>query len=178
MTRLKKAALAAAVAVAVGVPGIGMAQTRGETGWYAGAHIGQSDADEFGEKDTAFRILGGYQINRTFGVELGYTDFGEAKVGTATFEGNAIELTGVASFPVADRFSLYGKLGFARGEGEVTIPGVGSGKEDSIELTYGFGVRYDFSQNMGVRGEWQRYADVGDGVTDVDVLSVGVVFKF
>ncbi len=43
MTRLKKAALAAAVAVAVGVPGIGMAQTRGETGWYAGAHIGQPD---------------------------------------------------------------------------------------------------------------------------------------
>jgi OOP family OmpA-OmpF porin len=177
MTKLKQAALAAAVALAVGVPGVSMAQMRGESGWYAGAHFGQSDVDEAGEKDTAFRILGGYQINRTFAVELGYTDFGEVEEGGIRFEGNAIEVTGVASFPVADRFSIYGKLGLARTEAEARL-GPLSADEDSIEVTYGIGVRYDFSQNMGVRGEWQRYPDVGDGASDVDVLSVGVVFNF
>jgi OOP family OmpA-OmpF porin len=165
---------AAAMAVSAGA----VAQSRGETGWYAGVHIGQSDVDELGEKDTSFRILGGYRINRTFAAELAYTDFGEATLFGATFEGSAIELTGVASFPIADRFSIYGKLGLARGEADVTVPGFGSASEDSIELTYGAGLRYDFSQNMGVRGEWQRYTDVGDGASDVDVLSIGVVFNF
>ena len=84
-----------------------------------------------------------------------------------------LDVGGVASFPVADRFSIYGKLGMARGE----FKG-GGASDDSIELTYGIGARWDFMPNLGARVEWQQYPDVGDGASDVSVLSVGVVYKF
>ena len=149
----------------IAVPSVGMAQSP----WYAGVHIGQSDFDEANDEDTAFRILGGYQVNQMFAAELAYTDFGKVQ----GVKGNAIELVGVGSWPIANQFSVYGKLGLSRGEFKA-----GGVSEDSIEVTYGVGVRYDMSQQIGLRAEWQNYPDVGDGASDVSVLSVGVVFKF
>jgi len=171
MTKTKKvvAGVLGAIALAV-APAVAMAQSP----WYAGVHIGQADVDEADDEDTAFRILGGYQINQNFAAELAYTDFGKVDDGFGgKVKGNAIELVGVGSWPVADRFSVYGKLGLSRGEFKA-----GGLSDDSIEVTYGVGVRYDVTPQIGVRGEWQNYPDVGDGASDVSVLSVGVVFKF
>src|SRR2546428_2401700 len=180
----KKVLLAAVLGAAVmAAPAVSMAQARGDTGWYAGISIGQSDAKDFcsgvancDSKDTAFRILGGYQINRNFAAELGYHDLGKAKVGTSDIKANAWELVGVGSYPIANQFSIYGKLGFFRGEAKA-----GGTKETNTDLTYGAGVQYDFARNLGVRGEWQRYGKLGGGTlkeSDVDVLSVGGIYRF
>jgi OOP family OmpA-OmpF porin len=166
MIKTKKvvAGVLGAIALAV-APAVAMAQSP----WYAGVHIGQADIDEANDEDTAFRILGGYQINQNFAAELAYTDFGKVQGA----KGNAIELVGVGSLPVANQFSVYGKLGLSRGEFKA-----GGVSEDSVEVTYGVGVRYDVTPTVGARLEWQNYPDVGDGASDVSVLSVGVVFKF
>jgi OOP family OmpA-OmpF porin len=178
MSNTKNAALAALFAVMLGVPSLGMAQMKSaDSGWYIGGHIGQADIDEVGDEDTSFKILGGYQINRNFAAEVGYIDFGKTSTSGVTFKGNAWEVVGVGILPVANKFGVYGKLGFFWGEGEASGPG-GSAKDDSVEFTYGVGVQYDFTPNLGVRGEWQKYTDVGNGASDVDVLSVGVVFRF
>jgi OOP family OmpA-OmpF porin len=174
------------------------AQARGasaDTGWYVGGHFGQSSADcqvtvgSCDDSDTAWKILGGYQINRNFAVEFGYADLGTISVSafgqTFNLETTAWDLVGVGSWPFANQFSVYGKLGFHRSETEV-----GSAKDDGIDLTFGLGVRYDFSRNLGVRGEWQRYSSVSTPsatqgpVTitasegDIDLLSIGIVYKF
>lgn len=171
MTKTKKvvAGVLGAIALAA-VPAVGMAQSP----WYAGVHIGQSDIDVLDDEDTAFRILGGYQINQNFAAELAYTDFGKVNVAGISVKGNAIELVGVGSWPVANQFSVYGKLGLSRGEFKAN-----GFKDDSIEVTYGVGARYDVTPTVGARLEWQNYPDVGgsDG-SDVSVISVGVVFKF
>lgn len=179
MTKIKNAALAALFgAVVLGAPSLAMAQMRSaDAGWYVGAHVGQADVDEINDKDMSFKILGGYKVNQNWAVELGYIDFGKTSTSGVNFKANAIELVGVGSFPVANRVSLYGKLGFARGEVKASGPG-GSAKEDSVEVTYGAGVQYDLSPVLGLRGEWQRYADVGDGASDIDVLSIGIVYRF
>jgi hypothetical protein len=47
-------------------------------------------------------------------------------------------------------------------------------------------VQYDFNRNLGLRGEWQRYAKMkahddlsgGDAESDVDVLGVSVLYRF
>jgi len=186
MRRDKKVFLAAMLGAAVmAAPAVGMAQARGETGWYAGISIGQSDAKDFcsgvpncDSKDTAFRILGGYQINRNFAAEIGYHDFGKAaSVPTGDLKGNALELVGVGSWPIANQFSIYGKLGLFRGE----VKGFGE-KETNTDVTYGAGVQYDVARNIGVRGEWQRYTKLGGGIfgvkSDVDVLSIGAIYRF
>ena len=169
-----------------------------DTGFYAGATIGQSEAGDActgvsgagvscDDKDTAWRILGGYQVNRNFAVEFGYTDLGEVSAsgpgGNVTIETTAFELVAVGILPIADRFSAYGKIGMYRAETDATVnvPGFTSSSESNTDLTFGVGVRYDFTKNLGVRGEYQKYSDVGGGdigEDDVDVFSIGVIWKF
>jgi opacity protein-like surface antigen len=161
---------AAAMAVSAGA----VAQ-QADTGWYVGASIGQSDLDI--DKDTAWKASIGYQMNRNLSVEVGYTNLGEVSetvLGvTASAEATAWEVIGLYKFPVANQFSVYGLAGIAMAEVEARAGGV-TVSDDSTELTFGVGAQYDVSRNLGVRAQWQRYgAD-----EDIDVISVGVVFKF
>jgi opacity protein-like surface antigen len=170
VTNTKKFVVALLGAVAMAAAPAAMAQKSRSTAspWYVGLHVGQSDIDELNDTDTAVRILGGYRFHQHLAVEVAYTDFGTVQ----GVKGNAFEVDAVGSWPLADRFSIYGKLGFARGEFK------NGTSEDSIELTYGLGVQYDFMPNIGARLEWQQYPDVGDGASDVDVISIGVVYRF
>ena len=139
------------------------------------------------DSDTGFRILGGYQLNRSFALELAYTDLGEVSAsgggGTASAEASAFEVV-VGTLPLAERFSLYGKAGVYRGEVDARIDTVlvsGSASESNTDLTFGAGVRFDFSPRAALRVEWQRYPDMGGdetGEDDIDFLSVGVIFRF
>lgn len=171
-----------------------------DAGFYIGAALGQAqiDVDCTGastcdDKDSNWKILGGYQFNKNFAVELGYTDLGESSFAgslppfgtvTATLESTAWELVAVGILPLADRFSVYGKIGMYRAETDFSgsVSGLGSVSESdsNTDLTFGIGVRFDFTKNLGVRGEWQRYSDVGpsDLESDLDVISVGVIWKF
>jgi OmpA-OmpF porin, OOP family len=180
MNKIKAAALAAVVGAAVAFPTVSLAQMsmKGpDSGWYVGGNIGLADVDEAGDDDMSFKILGGYQINRNWGVELGYSDFGKVSTLGQTFTGTAWELVGVGTLPINDKFSVFGKLGFAMGEGEESGP-LGSGSEDSTELTYGIGVKYNLTPAFGITAEYQMYPDFANGATDISVMSIGVIYRF
>src|SRR6266851_1006842 len=198
MRRDKKVLLAAMLgATVMAAPAASMAQARADTGWYAGITVGQSDVKNVDcggfscdTKDTAFRILGGYQINRNFAAELGYHDLGKVTFSAPGVNGNikasAWELVGLGAYPLANQFSVYGKLGayHAESKSSASISGLGSGslKETNTDLTFGLGVQYDVSRELGVRGEWQRYKNVGGdntgGKSDIDVLGIGAIWRF
>jgi OOP family OmpA-OmpF porin len=158
---MKKWLVAVAGAAALALSATASAQQL--TGFYAGAEFGQAD---FGsDDDTAVKLLGGYQVNRNFAAEVGYSmlfDKGGSEV-------TALEVVGVGLFPVANQLSIFGKLGLANVE--VDTPG---GSDDKTELTWGLGVQYDVSTRLGVRAGWQRY----ETDEEVDLLSVGVVWRF
>ena len=169
------------------------AQMGRDSGYYIGGSIGQSrakdvcsDANLFGgaancdDKDTAWRVFGGYQFNRNFAVELGYHDLGKASIPARKIDSTAWEAVGVGSIPLGP-VSLYGKLGAFRGKAEC------SGCAPDIEetrggVTFGAGVEYDFTRQFGMRGEWQRYNNLGGGrftaKYDVNVFSLGALFRF
>jgi OOP family OmpA-OmpF porin len=175
-TLLAVSALAFAGAAAAQQPSLSSVYIGGTIGQaeYKDGCSGIADCDE---KDTAWRILGGYQFNRYFAAELGYHNLGEASAPAGAVEGTAWELVGIGSYPIVDKLSVYGKLGLYRGELEGP-----AGEETNNDLTYGVGLQYDFLKNVGVRGEWQRYNKMGGGSgipeTDVDVVSIGVVYRF
>ena len=200
MKRTAKVVAAAALAILVATPAWSQ-----DAGFYLGASIGQSRAKDFcddsggfscDDKDTAWKLFGGYQFNRHLAVEAGYTDLGEVGASgvlsgvsvRGTVEVTAFELMGVGSFPVMDRFALYGKLGVYRAETEQSVTGTlgtitvtDNASENNTDLTFAFGARFDITRNLGIRAEWQRYLDVGGGEIgedDVDVLSVGVLWRF
>jgi OOP family OmpA-OmpF porin len=189
---LKKITIAALMAVSgVVVSSASFAQAKpADTGFYIGGSAGLSTIDCPGgagscdDEDTAYKLFGGYKFNRNLAIEGGYTPLGESSRGSVTGEATAWELLGVGSFPLGNNFSIYGKLGFYSGELEVSSP-VASGKKTTTDLTYGAGVQFDFARNLGVRAEWQRYqgmefptTSVSSGDTDIDVLSLGVLWMF
>jgi hypothetical protein len=173
LTRIRTAVFAAmtGVVATVAFPAAGIAQTSmADRHWYLGGHVGRADWDRANDEDTSIRLLGGHQFNQNIAAEFGYIDFGKVAGGSA--KGKAFDLVGVGTIPVGNRFGVYGKLGFAWSE----LKGFGQ-SESGLELTYGFGASFDFSPTVALRGEWQKYPDAGDGLTDIDVLSVGVVFR-
>jgi OOP family OmpA-OmpF porin len=174
-------------------------------GWYGGASLGQSKAKDItcdlditcssDDTDTGWKIYGGYQFNPNGAIEFGYVDLGKAKLnGTDSFLGATSadwETSGftvaLAGFiPVSQNFAFMGKVGLFNWDLDVNVSssvfGSGSDTSSGTDLTYGLGLKFDMSKTTGVRVEWERFKDVGDdnstGQSDVDLLSVGLVFKF
>jgi len=173
-----------------------IAQQPTSTGFYGGLGLGESRADlETGaiggltdEKDTAWKLFGGYQFNRYIAVEAGYADIGKFSVagpaGSASFDTKLLQVSAVGSLPLTTQWALTGKLGLARTDTDIT-GGVGgapvSQSDRDTNPTYGIGARYDFSRTFGLRGEWERFQTGGGsiaGKSDVDVFSINGIFRF
>jgi len=159
-----------------------------DQGFYAGVNLGQSKLKDAcaglpagvscDDSDTALSIFGGYQFNKHFGAEIAYTDLGQAKASgggvSASVEATGFEFSAVGTLPLTQQFSLYGKLGFFMWDADVKSNVGISGSDDGTDLTYAIGVRWNFAKNLALQAQWQRY-DVSD---DVDVLGVGILFRF
>ncbi len=188
------------------------------TGWYAGAAIGRSAATidneritnglageglttnslEDRDRDTGYKLFGGYQINRNFGVEAGWFDVGRmgftatttpagTLVGDVRFNGLNLDLVG--TLPISDRFSLLGRIGGAyvrtRGTfsstGAVVMPFAGtSTSAQRFGLEYGVGLAWHLTEAWELRAEGERI-HVNDSVGNkgqVDLLTLGVVYHF
>lgn len=194
MKRMSIAILGAA-ATALALPAA--AQNNALSSVYIGGSVGQSKARDAcdnipgtglscDDKDTAWRLLGGYQFNRYFAAEIGYHDLGKVEASglgaNADVKANAWELVGIGKWPIGNQFGVYGKLGGYRGETKLNTNFGVSGKETNTDWTYGAGVEWDPLRNLGVRLEWQRYNQMGGddvgGESDVDVVSLGAVWRF
>jgi len=173
--------------------------------WYGGASVGQSKAKDIvcdlditcssDDTDTGWKIYGGYQFNPNGAIEFGYVDLGKATfsgtdsflgVTSASFETSGLTAALVGTMPVGQNVGLMGKLGLFHWNLDVnassSVFGSGSESASGTDLTFGLGLKFDLSKATGVRMEWERFKDVGDknttGQSDVDLFSVGFVFKF
>lgn len=192
----------------VAKPSIGQVPRAGvalDTGFYVGGAVGQSKASDAcdprglgfsggcDDKDTTWKIFGGYNFNRHFAVEFGYADFGEfnatGAVGavpvTSSVEAQAIELVGIGSLPLTQQLSGYAKAGVFRWDADsrVAIGGASAASgDDGTDWTVGLGLKWDFTRNLGARIEYQRYNNVGNpgttGNSDIDQWTIGVMFRF
>jgi OOP family OmpA-OmpF porin len=196
MLKVRNVALAVALALPSAAMAQGMSNFMQDSHWYVGGGIGQSTVDinedlgpgvSMDDKDTSFRIFGGYQFNKNFGVEFGYADLGSAKatdgIDTVTWDAKAWDLMAVGTLPLGDgKFSLIGKLGFYKGDLDASDSTGGSASESTTDFTFAIGAGYDFNKNLGIRAEWQQYKGMGKqdttGEADVDVFSINVVYRF
>jgi OOP family OmpA-OmpF porin len=168
---------------------------------YAGVGVGQSKAKDFcsgggfdtcDDKDTAWKVFGGYQFTPNFAAEIGYSNLG--KFG-ATFAGltddakvTAWEFSALGAWPIMPRFSVFGRLGVYRATVKETTNFAGNFEHDNNDWTFGLGLQYDITRNLGVRGEWQRYRKIGGGdvafgaavgeKSDLDVLGISALWRF
>jgi OOP family OmpA-OmpF porin len=158
-----------------------------------GAYATSSMAHE--QQDTAYRLFGGYQLNRNIAIEGGYFNLGKftysanAPSGTLNgkYEVEGIHLDLVGTAPLTDKFALLGRLGiqYANTRDAFNGTAVGGGinaspNERETNLKVGVGMQYAFTPNVLLRGEAERYR-LKDGVGnhgDVNVFSMSLVFPF
>lgn len=186
---LKKTAIATLIAAAgLAMSQGALTQSKGQdTGWYVGGSIGQSEADgscptgfSCDLKDTEWKIFGGYRLMRHFAVEGFYADHGEITVKTgavtATAQSSTFGVAAVGILPLGGNFELFGKLGVGSTsvDASATAPGVSAGASESgSDILFGVGAVYNFTRNLGVRAEYERYND-----SEINVLSIGVQYRF
>lgn len=174
-------------------------------GGYLGVGLGQSSTDvtpyyyfpgdtvSVSDSDDAFKFFGGYEFNENVAIEGGYTRFGEFTVDyadslgvyfTETRELSAFYVAAVGTIPLGP-VSLFGKAGLANWWADYSESASWWSWSDSatgIDPVVGFGAKIDLGETFALRGEFERYMDVGDADladrSDIDVLSVNAVLKF
>lgn len=195
----------AGLCVAATMATVSGAALAADSGFYGAFDIGQSKAKDActpeagvtltscDDKDTAYRIGVGYQFNQNFGLEASYVDFGKADASgtvlgvpaTGEAEVAALQLSATGTLPVSESFAIIGKLGIARTDVDVSGAALGvtaNASDNSTELTYGIGVRYNINKTMAARIQYEDFGKVGDdattGTSKLTLLSVGLTFGF
>ena len=147
-------------------------------------------------RDLGFKIFGGYQYNKYFAVEGGYFDLGQfgfntSTVPAGTFSGEiklkGLNLDAVGILPITEKFSVFGRIGVTHtqandsfvGTGAVNVLNPNPNSRDT-NLKVGLGLQYAFTDSLTLRSEIERYRidDAVGNKGDVDLVSVGLVYRF
>ena len=124
-------------------------------GWYIGANLGKAEANiddadittllqstgatsvsiNEDDRDTAFKIFGGYQYSKHMAVEADYFDLGEfgytattVPAGTLTGQAkiNGVSLDLVGMRPLSEKFSVFGRIGLNYAQTEDSFTNTGT----------------------------------------------------
>jgi OOP family OmpA-OmpF porin len=152
-------------------------------GLYIGGNIGPSHYSDdsiagFGMTDrssTAGKLYGGYSFDPYLGLEAGYADLGKFNSADGGVKADGIFLDAVGTWPLANDFSLLGRVGVFDGK----LHGDPLGSDSGTSYKVGLGVQYDLNKNLGLRGEWERYRfDALNSKPNTDMFTVGVAYRF
>ena len=185
-------------------------------GWYGGANVGRTSATiddaritsglsagglrtnsiSDRDRDTGYKVFGGYQINRNFAIEGGYFDLGKFgytanTTPAGTLSGDmrvkGLNLDLVGSLPLSERFSAFGRVGLNYAQTKDNFSSTGAVRvtnanpsANGTNYKLGVGLQYALSDAWSVRGELERYR-VKDGVGNrghIDMASLGLVYRF
>lgn len=165
----KKFAVAAALVAASSV-----SFAAAPTPFYAGVDVSSTKVDGFDDK-AGYGAFIGYKLNENVAVEGGYHRLADTHV---NFDGyraattlDQIDVSLVGTVPLSNGFSLLGRVGYNRVNGEVKFDGIKS-KDHSTNALYGMGLGYTFSPLVSARLEVQKPD------TDITKLVVGVAYAF
>jgi OOP family OmpA-OmpF porin len=149
------------------------------------------------DSDTAYKLFGGYQFNKNFALEAGYFNLGQfgytaTTLPAGTQSGNiklqGLNLDAVGILPVNDQFSVFARLGLQYAQakdnfsstGFVPVPANPNPSKNATNYKAGLGLQYDFNRSLGMRVEAERYRidDAINNKGDVNMYSVGLVYRF
>jgi len=192
MNRMKTAFAIVLPAAFLAVSAPAIAQ-QSDAGWYIGGSYGMTsfDIDTAGiispsldDSDSGFKIFGGFQFTKNWGMEFGYVDFGKAGLAGSVFGipftsdvgVTAFTFAGTGTLPLNESFSLLGKVGLWMWDtGCSGAICVSSASDSDTDLFYGIGARYNINKNLSVQVEFETFSAEDDSV---NMTSVGLRYKF
>ena len=148
------------------------------------------------ERDTGFKLFGGYQFNRNFAVEAGYFNLGKfGFTSTTTPAGTLngeIRLQGlnldlVGTLPLTENLSAIGRIGAQAANARDRFSGTGAvavlnanPRKTEVNYKFGAGLQYAFNPSLLMRAEAERYR-VNDAVGNhggVNLFSISLIIPF
>ncbi|MFM9880669.1 MAG: outer membrane beta-barrel protein [Burkholderiaceae bacterium] len=215
---LKKTSLSVAITTLLALLATTPLHAAEDEGWYGGGSVGRSAASiddarivnglasqglatsniSNQDRDTGYKLFGGYQFSRNIGIEAGYYDLGNFGYNATTLPaGNlqgeikmrGLNLDLVGTLPLSERFSVLGRVGVHQAHvkgafaasGAVLLPYANANpSERSTDYKVGLGLSYALTDALSVRAEAERYRlkDAVGNRGHVDLLSVGLVYRF
>ncbi len=158
---------------------------------YIGLNLGRSEYNvscgtlplACDQRDDFARITLGANVNQNLGYELSFMDNGSINRAGGDTRARGINLSAVGRIPLAQQFSLFGKVGATYGRTRTNAAagtGIASGSDSGFGLGYGVGASWDFSPQWSLTLEWERhdYHFAGNGRDNIDAASVGVRYRF
>lgn len=152
-------------------------------GLYVGGSIGPTHYSDSGidgagmtdRSSTGGKVFGGYSFTPNLGLELGYADLGHFDSQAGGVHADGYYLDAVGTLPLANSFSLLGRVGVFNGR----LEGDPLGNDRGTSYKVGVGVQYDLNANVGLRAEWERYnMDALNTKPNTDMFTVGVTYHF
>lgn len=153
------------------------------------------------DTELGFKVYAGYRLNKYLSAEFGYNDFASvdyryiitAPTGTSGVANtdprgpgkakksvDGLYVYAIPSFPVSERFSVFAKLGILNWDEKfkMRLPTLANlaRKDDGFNFAFGVGARFDVTDSISVRAEWDR--TTGLASTRPQLFSAGVEIRF
>lgn len=147
-----------------------------------------SATDDHSGNKASGKIFAGYNIDKTFAVEGGYTDFGSQSYnytlngadGHLQSDSHSFYVAGKASAPINEQVAVFGKLGAARNHDGVSGSGAAAGVQGDSKtgLYASVGAQYALNKNVALTAELEHYGKGGDFGRKSSALAVGARYSF
>ena len=158
--------------------------------WYVSGNLGVSHLydkqapgshDSVNENGPGWNVNGGYQWNSILGGELGYTQYHDSRetkggLNIAKTEHYAVHVAATGQYPLANQFSVVGKLGVAYSYANKIFTASGAAAASGSVSPYAaLGVAYSITKKADFVAQWEGVR--GNNYTGSSTLySLG--FKF
>ena len=147
-------------------------------------------------RDTGYKLFGGYQINPNFAIESGYFDLGRfgyssTTTPTGSFNGSTrvkgLNLDLVGMVPLSERLSAFGRVGAAYARSRANFSSTGAvplnfsnRDRNRTDVKYGLGLQYAVTDALALRAEIERYriSDPLRNRGNVNMASLGMIYRF
>ena len=178
-------------AMLAALAGTAAAQSQGA---YVGGSVGRAEQKltigSTKDHDTGFKLFGGYNFNKNFGLEAGYADLGKLErsgLGARfSLEPTVAYFAATGTLPLDEQFSLIGKAGAVRSDVKANASAGGFNFNDKANRTSAYlsvGAAYAINANFSVVAEYEyfgkiaKFEDSNDNLK-ANMVSVGVRYKF
>jgi OmpA-OmpF porin, OOP family len=169
---------------AIGVLAASAADAADDSGFYVGAGVGRAsnEVGRFRLEDSVVKAFVGFKFNDYFATELAYLDPQEAEEGFS--DGSvAIDVEGaivsaIASLPLHERWSLFGKVGWTYYDARQIVENDGereTASQSDDDFAWGLGTAVKIGRLWSLRLEYEA-VEVSEGAFDTITVSGTVRF--
>ena len=161
------------------------AQIYGEVGYVSTTIKDTNEGFTIKASPTAIRGMLGYELNPNLAVE-GMAAFG---LSDASIKVNGQSIPGVnftidhavgiylkPKLKLNDAVEIFGRVGYARVKGTVSVPAEGSESNTESSASYGAGLSYAINPKLSLNADYMQY--LSKGGTKINGFAFGLGFKF